>query len=182
MATELATLGGGCFWCIEPLFLSLRGVHRSVSGYAGGYVPNPTYDMVCGKRTGHAEVVQLSFDPDVISYEDLLRIFFAMHDPTTKDRQGNDAGPQYRSIILTHSAAQARVAREVMSEIATEGVWPNPIVTEIVPLETFYPGEDEHQDYFNRNPWNGYCRAMIPPKVVKLRKLYSDRLKAPQAA
>lgn len=182
MATELATLGGGCFWCLEPLFTSLNGVHRSVSGYAGGHVPNPTYDVVCGKRTGHAEVVQLTFDPDVISYADILRVFFTMHDPTTKDRQGNDVGPQYRSIILTHAPAQEQTAREVMAEIATSGVWPAPITTEIKPLETFYAAEDEHQDYFNRNPWNGYCRAMIPPKVVKLRKLFSERLKAPQAA
>src|SRR4051812_23033955 len=117
MATELATLGGGCFWCLEPLFTSLRGVQRSVSGYAGGHVPNPTYEMVCGKQTGHAEVVQLTFDPDQISYADILRVFFTMHDPTTTDRQGNDVGPQYRSIILTHSSEQERVAREVMAEI-----------------------------------------------------------------
>lgn len=181
MATELATLGGGCFWCLEPLFTSLRGVQRSVSGYAGGHVPNPTYEMVCGKRTGHAEVVQLTFDPNEISYADILRVFFTMHDPTTRDRQGNDVGPQYRSIVLTHSPEQERVARDVMSEIATEGVWENPIVTEIKPLETFWPAEEEHQDYFNRNPWNGYCRAVIPPKVAKLRKLYRERLKS-QAA
>lgn len=181
MATEFATLGGGCFWCLEPLFTSLRGVQRSVSGYAGGHVPNPTYEMVCGKRTGHAEVVQLTFDPDQISYADILRVFFTMHDPTTKDRQGNDTGPQYRSIILTNSPEQERTAREVMSEIATEGVWADPIVTEIKPLETFYAAETEHQDYFNRNPWNGYCRAVIPPKVAKLRKLYRDRLKAEAA-
>lgn len=182
MATELATLGGGCFWCLEPLFTSLRGVQRSVSGYAGGHVPNPTYEMVCGKQTGHAEVVQLTFDPNQISYADILRVFFTMHDPTTRDRQGNDVGPQYRSIILTHSSEQERVAREVMAEIATEGVWPDPIVTEIKPLEAFYPAEEEHQDYYNRNPWNGYCRAVIPPKVAKLRKLYRDRLKAQVAA
>ncbi len=181
MATELATLGGGCFWCLEPLFTSLRGVQRSVSGYAGGHVPNPTYEMVCGKGTGHAEVVQLTFDPDQISYADILRVFFTMHDPTTKDRQGNDTGPQYRSIILTHSPEQERTAREVMSEIATSGVWSDPIVTEIRPLETFYAAEEEHQDYFNRNPWNGYCRAVIPPKVAKLRKMHRDRLKV-QAA
>ena len=182
MATELATLGGGCFWCLEPLFTSLRGVQRSVSGYAGGHVPNPTYEQVCGARTGHAEVVQLTFDPDQISYADILRIFFTMHDPTTRDRQGNDVGPQYRSIILTHSPEQEQTARDVMAEIATEGVWPGSITTEIKPLETFYAAEIEHQDYYNRNPWNGYCRAVIPPKVAKLRKLYADRLKAPQAA
>ena len=182
MATELATLGGGCFWCLEPLFTSLRGVQRSVSGYAGGHVANSSYDQVCEKRTGHAEVVQLTFDPDQISYADILRIFFTMHDPTTKDRQGNDVGPQYRSIILTHSTEQEQIARDVMAEIATESVWPGKITTEIKPLEKFYTAEAEHQDYYNRNPWNGYCRAVIPPKVFKLRKLYSDRLKAPQAA
>lgn len=182
MATELATVGGGCFWCLEPLFTSLRGIQRSVSGYAGGHVPNPTYDQVCDKRTGHAEVVQLSFDPDQISYADILRVFFTMHDPTTRDRQGNDVGPQYRSIVLTHSPEQERTARDVMAEIATEGVWPGQITTEIKPLETFYAAEAEHQDYYNRNPWNGYCNAVIPPKVSKLRKLYSDRLKTPQAA
>jgi len=182
MATELATLGGGCFWCLEPLFMSLRGIQRSVSGYAGGHTANPTYEQVCSKRTGHAEVVQLTFDPAEISYADILRVFFTMHDPTTLNRQGADVGTQYRSIILTHSDEQARIAREVMDEIAREQIWPDPIVTEIVPLETFWPAETEHQDYYNRNPWNGYCRAVIPPKVAKLRKLYRDRLKAAAAA
>jgi peptide-methionine (S)-S-oxide reductase len=182
MATELATLGGGCFWCLEPVFLALKGVHRSVSGYAGGHVPNPTYEMVCSKTTGHAEVVQLSFDPAQISYADILRVFFTMHDPTTLNRQGADVGTQYRSIVLTHSDEQARIAREVMDEIAKAKVWPDPIVTEIVPLETFWPAEAEHQDYYARNPWNGYCRAVINPKVAKLRKLYADRLKAQAAA
>ncbi|GAC1342055.1 MAG: peptide-methionine (S)-S-oxide reductase MsrA [Acetobacteraceae bacterium] len=182
MSTDLATLGGGCFWCLEPVFMGLRGVHRSVSGYAGGSVPNPTYEQVCGKRTGHAEVVQLTFDPAEISYADILRVFFTMHDPTTPDRQGADAGPQYRSIILTHSDEQAATARAMMAEIGAQGVWPDPIVTEIVPLTVFYPAEDEHQDYFARNPWSGYCRAVINPKVAKLRKLYGDRLKASAAA
>lgn len=182
MATELATLGGGCFWCLEPLFTSLRGVQRSVSGYAGGHVPNPTYEAVCAKRTGHAEVVQLTFDPDQISFADILRVFFTMHDPTTKDRQGNDVGPQYRSIVLTNSPEQEATVREIMAEIATSGVWPNPLTTEVKPLETFYTAEAEHQDYFNRNPWNGYCNAVIPPKVAKLRKLHADRLKVAQAA
>lgn len=182
MATELATLGGGCFWCLEPLFTSLRGVQKSLSGYAGGHVPNPTYEAVCAKRTGHAEVVQLTFDPDQISYADILRVFFTMHDPTTKDRQGNDVGPQYRSIVLTNSPEQEATAREIMAEIGTSGVWANPITTEIKPLETFYTAEAEHQDYFNRNPWNGYCNAVIPPKVAKLRKLHADRLKSPQPA
>jgi peptide-methionine (S)-S-oxide reductase len=182
MSTELATLGGGCFWCLEPLFLSLRGVQRSVSGYAGGHTANPTYEQVCSKATGHAEVVQLTFDPAEISYADILRVFFTMHDPTTLNRQGNDVGTQYRSIILTHSAEQDRIAHEVRDEIASAKIWPDPIVTEIKPLDTFWPGEGEHQDYWARNPWNGYCRAVIPPKVAKLRKLYRDRLKAPEAA
>ena len=179
---ERATLGGGCFWCLEPVFLALNGVHSSVSGYAGGTVPNPTYEQVCGKRTGHAEVVQLQFDPAVIGLADILRVFFTLHDPTTPNQQGADVGPQYRSIILTESDAQAETARQVMAEIAATHVWDRPIVTEIVPLTTFYRAEDEHQDYFARNPWSGYCRAVITPKVAKLRKLFSDRLKAPQAA
>ena len=182
MPTELATLGGGCFWCLEPVFLSLRGVHRSVSGYAGGHVANPTYEQVCGKRTGHAEVVQITFDPAEISYADLLRVFFTMHDPTTPDRQGADAGPQYRSIVLTHSDEQAETARAVVAEIDAARVWDNPVVTEIVPLTVFYPAEEYHQDYYARNPGNGYCRAVINPKVAKLRKLFSDRLKQQAAA
>lgn len=182
MAIERATLGGGCFWCLEPVFLALNGVHRSTSGYAGGTVPNPTYEQVCGKRTGHAEVVQLEFDPSLISFADLLRVFFTMHDPTTADRQGNDVGPQYRSIILTETEEQARTAAEVKAEMEATGAWDGKFVTEIVSLTTFWPGESEHQDYYNRNPWSGYCRAMIPPKVAKLRKLFKDRLKAPQAA
>ncbi len=182
MATETATLGGGCFWCLEPVFLALRGVQRSVSGYAGGTLPNPTYEQVCGKRTGHAEVVQLTFDPDEISYADILRVFFTLHDPTTPNQQGADVGPQYRSIILTHSEPQAQTAREVMAEIDAAGLWAHPVVTEIVPLTEFYRAEDEHQDYFARNPWSGYCRAVINPKVAKLRRTFSDRLKAPAAA
>ena len=180
--TETATLGGGCFWCLEPVFLSLSGVHGSVSGYAGGTVPNPTYEQVCGKRTGHAEVVQITFDPSQISFADILRVFFTLHDPTTPNQQGADVGPQYRSIILTHSDAQAETARAVKAEIDAAHVWDRPIVTEIVPLTTFYRAEDEHQDYYARNPWSGYCRAVINPKVAKLRKLFSDRLKQQAAA
>lgn len=182
MATELATLGGGCFWCLEPVFLALRGVQRSVSGYAGGTVPNPTYEQVCGKRTGHAEVVQLTFDPEVIGYADILRVFFTLHDPTTPNQQGADTGPQYRSIVLTHSDQQADTARAVMAEISAAGVWGRPLVTEIVPLTQFWEAEPEHQDYYARNPWSGYCRAVINPKVAKLRKMFNDRLKAPEAA
>ena len=182
MAIERATLGGGCFWCLEPVFLALRGVRSSTSGYAGGHMANPTYEQVCGKRTGHAEVVQLEFDPEQIGFADILRVFFTMHDPTTPNQQGADVGPQYRSIILTENADQSRIAAEIRDEIAHAGVWDRPIVTEIKPLETFWRAEDEHQDYFARNPWSGYCRAVITPKVAKLRKLFSDRLKAPQAA
>jgi peptide-methionine (S)-S-oxide reductase len=182
MAIEHATLGGGCFWCLEPVFLALRGVISSTSGYAGGHLANPTYEQVCGKRTGHAEVVQLEFDPEQISFADILRVFFTLHDPTTPNQQGADIGPQYRSIILTDSEEQDRVAREVMAEIGALGVWGRPIVTEIEPLREFWRAEEEHQDYFARNPWSGYCRAVITPKVAKLRKLFNDRLKAPQAA
>ena len=182
MATELATLGGGCFWCTEAAFLELRGVSRVVSGYAGGHVPNPTYEQVCGKGTGHAEVIQITFDPAVISYADLLRVFFTVHDPSTPDRQGNDVGPQYRSIILTHSDEQARVAREVIAEIEAAGVWGASIVTQVEPLTEFYPAEAEHDNYFARNPWSGYCRVVIAPKVAKLRKQFADRLKQGAAA
>ena len=182
MNVERATLGGGCFWCLEPVFLALRGVQSSVSGYAGGHVANPTYDQVCGKRTGHAEVVQITFDPAEISFADILRVFFTLHDPTTPNQQGADVGPQYRSIILTESDGQAQTAREVRAEIEATGVWGRPIVTEIEPLREFWRAEEEHQDYFARNPWSGYCRAVITPKVSKLRKLFSDRLKVAKAA
>ena len=175
---ELATLGGGCFWCLEAVFLELQGVTSVASGYAGGQVPNPTYQQVCSKRTGHAEVVQLEFDPAKISYADILRVFFTIHDPTTQDRQGNDVGPQYRSIILTHSDEQARIAAEVMAEITKAGIWDGKLVTQVEPLETFWPAEEEHKDYFARNPWSGYCRAVVAPKVAKFRKSFSDRLKA----
>jgi peptide-methionine (S)-S-oxide reductase len=139
--------------------------------------PNPTYEQVCGKGTGHAEVVQVDFDPSVVSYADLLRMFFTLHDPTTKDRQGNDIGPQYRSIILTHSAEQEATAREVIAEIDASGIWGARAVTEVLPLEIFYPGEPEHQDYFARNPYSGYCRVVVAPKVTKFRKTFADRLK-----
>ena len=179
---ERATLGGGCFWCLEPVFLALQGVHSSTSGYAGGTVANPTYEQVCGKRTGHAEVVQLEYDPAVIDFADILRVFFTLHDPTTPNQQGADVGPQYRSIILTENEAQAATAAKVKAEFEASGVWGRPIITEVVPLETFWRAEEEHQDYFVRNPWSGYCRAVITPKVAKLRKMFSDRLKVPQAA
>ncbi len=148
-----------------------------MSGYAGGHVPNPSYKAVCTGTTGHAEVVQVKFDPDEVSYADLLRVFFTIHDPTTKDRQGHDIGPQYRSIILTHSDAQRQTAQAVIKEIADAKVWPAPIVTQIEPLKAFYEAEPEHHDYFARNPWTGYCQAVVAPKVAKFRKTFSDRLK-----
>ncbi len=177
MATELATIGGGCFWCIEPIYLEMRGVVSVKPGYAGGHAPNPTYEQVCGKRTGHAEVIQVEFDPAEVSYADLLRVFFTIHDPTTPDRQGADAGPQYRSIVLTHSDEQARVAREVIAEVTQAGVWGAPIVTEVKPLDHFWVAEPEHHNYYARNPWSGYCRAVVGPKVAKFRKLFADRVK-----
>ena len=177
MATELATLGGGCFWCLEACYLGLRGVSAVMSGYAGGHLENPSYEEVCGKRTGHAEVVQISFDPAELSYEDLLRVFFTIHDPTTKDRQGHDVGPQYRSIILTHSDAQKASAQKIIAEIAAAGIWRDTIVTELLPLSKFWPAEPEHHNYFARNPYAGYCQAVVSPKVTKFRKSFADRLK-----
>ena len=175
---EQAVLGGGCFWCLEAVYLGLKGVSAVKSGYAGGHVANPSYEAVCGKRTGHAEVVQVTFDPAELSYADLLRVFFTIHDPTTQDRQGADVGPQYRSIILTTSDAQAATAREVMAEIGAAGIWSGKLVTQLEPLETFWPAEAEHDDYFNRNPFSGYCRAVVAPKVQKFRKSFADRVKA----
>ena len=174
---EQATLGGGCFWCLEAIFLGLRGVRAVKSGYAGGHLANPSYHQVCGKNTGHAEVVQIDFDPAALSYADLLRVFFSIHDPTTPNRQGADVGPQYRSIILTHSEAQAATARAVVAEIEAEKLWGARIVTEIQPLAKFWPAEPEHDDYFNRNPFSGYCRAVVAPKVLKFRKNFAERVK-----
>jgi peptide-methionine (S)-S-oxide reductase len=174
---ETATLGGGCFWCLEAVYKDLKGVERVVSGYAGGQVLNPTYEQVCGGRTGHAEVVQITYDPAVVSYRDLLNVFFTIHDPTTKDRQGADVGPQYRSIILYHSPEQKADAERAIAEQREKGIWSAPIVTEVVPLEKFWPGEDYHQDYYERNPRQGYCQIVIAPKVAKFRKQYLERLK-----
>jgi peptide-methionine (S)-S-oxide reductase len=179
---ETATLGGGCFWCLEAVFKELRGVKSVTSGYAGGRVANPSYKQVCTGRTGHAEVVQVVFDPSELSYADLVRVFFTTHDPTTKDRQGNDVGPQYRSIILTHSDAQRATADAVIRELTDAGVWDAPIVTEIRALEQFYPAEPEHHDYFARNPYTGYCQVVVAPKVQKFRKTFADRLKATATA
>jgi peptide-methionine (S)-S-oxide reductase len=177
-ATETATLGGGCFWCLDAVFRELRGVRQVVSGYAGGSVANPSYEQVCSGRTGHAEVVQVMFDPALLSYADLLCVFFTIHDPTTKDRQGHDVGTQYRSIILTHSPDQARTAEAVKAEIEASHIWGAPIVTAIEAAAAFYPAEEMHQDYFARNPYAGYCRAVIAPKVVKFRKDHAAQLAA----
>ena len=181
MAQQLATLGGGCFWCLEAVYLGLRGVSAVMSGYAGGHVQHASYEAVCAKTTGHAEVVQITYDDAEVSFEDLLRVFFTIHDPTTKDRQGHDIGPQYRSIILSHDATQREAAERMIEEIEKAGIWEGKIVTEIVPLEEFWPAEPEHHNYFARNPWSGYCRAVVAPKVMKFRKSFADRLK-PAAA
>ena len=177
MRKDVATLAGGCFWCLEAVFDDLEGVEDVVSGYAGGSVPNPTYKHVCTGETGHAEVVQVTFNADVISYRDLLRVFCTIHDPTTLNRQGADMGTQYRSAIFTHNETQEKVAEEVIAELNDAGIWGDPIVTEVVPFEAFYPAEEYHQEYFRRNPNQGYCRVVIAPKVAKFRKQYLDRLK-----
>ncbi len=174
---EVATLGGGCFWCIEAVAQRLRGVERAVSGYAGGSVPDPTYEQVCGGTTGHAEVVQVTFDPKELPYRELLEIFFAMHDPTTPNRQGADVGTQYRSVIFTHSDEQARVARALVKELDAQKLWDGPIVTEVKPAPVFYEAEAYHQEYFDRNPTQGYCRAVINPKLGKLKEKFAARLK-----
>lgn len=175
---EQATLGGGCFWCLEAAFLELRGIERVVSGYAGGHVDDPTYHQVCSGFTGHAEVVQVDFDPDVITYRDLLGVFFTIHDPTTLNRQGYDVGTQYRSAIFYHSDEQKSEAEAVIAEV--QPIWDDPIVTEVVPLERFYPAEDYHQNYFENNPTQPYCRAVVAPKVAKVRQKYLQRLRHPE--
>lgn len=174
---EKATLGGGCFWCIEAVFRQVKGVESAVSGYAGGAEEDPTYDEVCEGTTGHAEVVQVAFDPRVVSYREILDIFLTVHDPTTVDRQGNDEGPQYRSIILTHSSEQEAVAKAAIREMTDAKVHDEPIVTQIAPLGRFYPAEDYHQDYFAKNPRQPYCRAIVAPKVAKFRKTWASKLR-----
>lgn len=167
---ELATLGGGCFWCLEAVFEELKGVHRVQSGYSGGSVPDPDYHQVCGGDTGHAEVVQVTYDPAVVTYRAILEAFFAIHDPTTRNRQGADVGTQYRSAIFYHDEAQKNAAQGLIAEINAAGIWDRPIVTEIVPLQKFYPAEDYHQGYFRRNRQQPYCVAVISPKLAKFRK------------
>ena len=174
--SEEATLGGGCFWCLEAVFQELTGMASVVSGYAGGVTSNPTYEQVCSGRTGHAEVVQVRFDPDVLDYKDLLRVFFTIHDPTTKDRQGPDSGTHYRAVILYHSEAQQVVAEEVMREVVAEGHYSDPLVTEIESLSEFWSAESYHADYYRRNPAQPYCRVVIDPKMAKFRKRFRDRL------
>jgi peptide-methionine (S)-S-oxide reductase len=173
--SETAILGGGCFWCLEAVYLEARGVIRVESGYMGGPTASPTYEQVCAGTTGHAEVVRLEFDPSVISYRDILEIFFTIHDPTTLNRQGNDVGTQYRSVIFFTSPEQEATARKVMAEMAA--VWDAPIVTQLLPLDTWYKAEDYHQNYFAQHPLQGYCAFVVAPKVAKFRKTFTDRLK-----
>jgi peptide-methionine (S)-S-oxide reductase len=178
MATqETATLGGGCFWCLEAVYQELEGVISVTSGYMGGHVDNPTYDQVCGGGTGHVEVTQLAFDPAVVSFRDILDVFFTIHDPTSLDRQGNDVGTQYRSAIFYHGEEQKRVAKEAIAEINLEGIRSKPIVTEVRPAETFYPAEDYHQEYFSNHPNQPYCSYIVAPKVKKFREKFAARMR-----
>ncbi|MDX1415310.1 MAG: peptide-methionine (S)-S-oxide reductase MsrA [Candidatus Promineifilaceae bacterium] len=174
---EISTLGGGCFWCLEAVFVELEGVQKVVSGYSGGTVPAPSYREVCNGTTGHAEVVQITFDPIVISFREILQVFFATHDPTTLNRQGADVGTQYRSVIFYHSQEQKETAEALIAELNNEGIWPNPIVTELTPADVFYVAEDYHQDYYKYNSQQPYCRVVISPKLAKLRKEFSSKLK-----
>lgn len=177
MAKEIATLGGGCFWCLEAVYEQLKGVSEVESGYAGGHVENPTYREVCNKTTGHAEVVRLVFDTEVIRFAEILDVFFTIHDPTTLNRQGNDVGPQYRSEIFYHSDEQKATADTKIKEFNDSGIWSNPIVTAVTAINNYYVAEDYHQEYFENNPDAGYCRVVVAPKVAKFRKKFIDRLK-----
>jgi peptide-methionine (S)-S-oxide reductase len=178
MTTEVATLAGGCFWCLEAVYDQLKGVESVESGYMGGTTPNPTYQQVCTGMTGHAEVVQIKFNPDVVSYRDLLDVFFTIHDPTTLNRQGADVGTQYRSAIFYHSPEQKQVAEQTIAELEQKHIWNDPIVTEVTPDQTFYVAEDYHQEYFAHNGNQPYCQFVVAPKVAKFRKHYFDKLKA----
>ncbi len=175
--TEVATLAGGCFWCLEAVYRELRGVERVVSGYTGGDVAQPSYEQVCAGTTGHAEAVRVTFDPSVVSFRELLEVFFTIHDPTTLNRQGGDIGTQYRSAIYYHSPEQQAAAETVIAQLNADGVWDAPIVTELVPVAEFYPAEDYHQEYFERNPAQPYCRAIVAPKVAKFRSKFLSQLK-----
>jgi peptide-methionine (S)-S-oxide reductase len=174
--SEVATLGAGCFWCVDTLFRELRGVTSVVSGYAGGARANPSYEQVCTGATGHAEVVQITFDPEQISYHDLLEVFFSVHDPTTLNRQGADVGTQYRSVIFAHSPEQRVIAEQTIKEVDAQGIWDDPIVTQVVDEAPFYAAEEYHQNYYTKNPNQGYCRVVIAPKVAKFRKQQLERL------
>ena len=174
---QLATLAGGCFWCLEAVYNELRGVESVVSGYAGGHDPDPTYEAVCSGTTGHAEVVQIAFDPDMVSFRELLEVFFTIHDPTTLNRQGNDVGTQYRSAIYYHDEEQRLIADEVIEEMTVAGLWDDPIVTEVTALDTFYEAEEYHQQYFEKNPFQPYCFVVVRPKVSKFRKKFISKLK-----
>jgi peptide-methionine (S)-S-oxide reductase len=174
---KLATFGSGCFWCNEAIFQRLKGIEKVVSGYSGGHVDNPTYELVCTGTTGHAESIQITYDPSKVSYDELLEVFWKTHDPTTKNRQGNDVGPQYRSVIFYHDAEQKRLAEAYKTKLEAEKIWDRPIVTEIVPYTKFWPAEDYHQNYYNNNPSKGYCTLVITPKIEKFRKIFKDRLK-----
>jgi peptide-methionine (S)-S-oxide reductase len=178
MATqEIATLGGGCFWCVEAVYQELEGVQSVTSGYMGGRIQNPTYEQVCSGSSGHVEVAQLAFDPAVVSFRDILNVFFTVHDPTSVDRQGNDVGSQYRSAIFYHSEEQKRVAEEAIRELDAEGIWSKPIVTEVRPAETFYRAEDYHQEYFQNHPNQPYCSYIVAPKVKKFREKFAAQMK-----
>ncbi len=175
--TETATLGAGCFWCVEAVFDDLRGVESVESGYSGGHTENPTYQQVCSETTGHAEVANVTFDPQEISFKEILQVFFAVHDPTTLNRQGNDVGSSYRSAIFYHDENQKRIADEVIKEVTAEGVYDKPIVTEVTPFDKFYIAENYHQEYFANNPNQPYCAAVVAPKVAKFRQKFVNRLK-----
>jgi peptide-methionine (S)-S-oxide reductase len=176
--TETAVLGGGCFWCLDAVFCDLDGVTAVESGYSGGALPDPTYEAVCGGRTGHAEVVRVTFEPAKLAFADLLKVFFTIHDPTTRNRQGNDVGTQYRSVIFCQTPAQRATAERIVREIEAAGLFKAPIVTEIADAAPFYPGEGYHQDYFERNPGQPYCMMVVAPKVAKFRKAWAERLKS----
>ncbi len=175
--SEIATLAGGCFWCLEAVYDQMQGVESVESGYIGGKVANPTYEAVCSGRTGHAEAVRITFDPAVVSYRELLEVFFVIHDPTTLNRQGNDAGTQYRSAIYYHSPEQKATAEAILAELNGEQAFPRPIVTEVTPADTFYEAEAYHQEYFAKNPGQGYCSFVVAPKVAKFRKHFAEKMK-----
>ncbi|MBU2976633.1 peptide-methionine (S)-S-oxide reductase MsrA [Alteromonas sp. C1M14] len=175
--TQIATLAGGCFWCLESAFNSVDGVISAISGYAGGHIDNPSYEAVCHGDTGHAEVVRIEFDSEKLSYREVLEIFFALHNPTQVNRQGNDVGPQYRSAVFYHNEAQKLAALEIIEEMTNEQVWPDPVVTEVTAINNYYPAEDYHQSYFKNNPQNQYCAMVVAPKLAKFKKTFADRLR-----